>query len=62
MGAILGTQITQNMFLAMFFSIRCVGRIFGETTIYFMALLWKNGHFCEILGYFGLFWADLSHL
>jgi len=34
-----------------------VGRIFGETTIYFMALLWKNGHFCEILGYFGPFRA-----
>ena len=53
MGAILGTQISQNMFLAMFFTIMYVGRIFGETTIYFMAILWKNGHF-------GLFWAILG--
>ena len=44
--------------IAMFFSMMYVGRIFGETTIFSMALLCKNGHFSEILGHF---WAILSH-
>ena len=31
--------------------------VFGDTTIYFMSLIWKNDHFNEILGHFGPFWA-----
>ena len=52
MGAILGTFISQNMFLAIFLTTSYVGRVFGETTIYFMALLLKNGRFFLILGHF----------
>jgi hypothetical protein len=61
MGAILGTFISQNMFLAIFLTTSYVGRVFGETTIYFMALILKNCHFLLILGYFGSFWAILDH-
>jgi hypothetical protein len=41
------------MFLAMVFTIMYVGRVFGETTIYFLGILWENDHFLEILGHFG---------
>ena len=38
------------------------GRVFGETTIYFMALLWENDHFLKFLGYFWPFLAILSSI
>ena len=44
----------------MFFNIMYVGRIFGYTIIYLMALYWRNGHFWEILGNFGLFWVPVG--
>ena len=37
----------------MVFTIMYVGRVFGETTIYFLGILWENDHFLEILGHFG---------
>jgi len=37
----------------MVFTIMYVGRVFGETTIYFMGILWENDPFLEILGHFG---------
>ena len=41
----------------MVFTIMYVGRVFGETTMYFMEILWENDHFFEILGHFGPFLA-----
>ena len=32
-----------------------VGTVFGETTMYFMEILWENDHFLEILGLFNHF-------
>ena len=43
--------------LAMVFTIMYVGRVFGETTMYFMEILWENDHFFEILGPFEPFLA-----
>ena len=60
--SILGTQsigVFELVFLAMVFTVQYVGRVFGETTIYFMASLWENHHFLKILGYFGPFLAIL---
>ena len=45
-------------FLAIFFTTTHIGRAFGETTIYFMEMLWKNGHFSKILARISEF---LSH-
>ena len=45
------------MFLAKVFTIMYVGRVFGETTVYFMEILWENDHFFEILGPFEPFLA-----
>ena len=41
--------------IAMFFSMMYVGRIFGETTIYFIALLWKIAIFVKFWAILGLF-------
>ena len=38
--------------LAMVFTIMYVGRVFGETTLHFMEILWENDHFFEIWGPF----------
>ena len=48
----------------MVFAVKYVqtGRVFGETMIYFMALLWENDHFLMILGYFGPFLAILRRI
>ena len=41
--------------IAMFFSMMYVGRIFGETTIHFIALLWKIAIFVKFWAILGLF-------
>ena len=53
-------RFLKKIFIAMFFNIMYVGRIFGYTIIYLMALKWRNGHFWEILGNFGLFWVPVG--
>ena len=57
MSAILCTQISHNMFLAKVFTIMYVGRVFCETTMYFMEILWEYDNFFEILGPFEPFLA-----
>ena len=44
----------------MFLNIMHVGRIFGYTSIYLMALKLRNGYFWEILGNFGPFWVPVG--
>ena len=45
------------MFLAKVFTIMYVGRVFCETTMYFMEILWEYDNFFEILGPFEPFLA-----